>query len=50
LGWQGDKIMLILGPQKVTKIGGAVIELNNLGHRQFLTFESFILDIRSNTR
>jgi hypothetical protein len=26
------------------KIGGAVIELNNHGHRQFLTFEWFILD------
>jgi hypothetical protein len=27
----GVKIMLILGPQKVAKIGGAVIELNNDG-------------------
>jgi hypothetical protein len=31
--------MLILSPQKVAKIGGAVIELNNHGHSQFLTFE-----------
>jgi hypothetical protein len=31
--------MLILGPKKVVKIGGAVIELNNHGNRQFLTFE-----------
>jgi hypothetical protein len=31
--------MLILGPQKVAKIGGAVIELNKHGNRQLLTFE-----------
>jgi hypothetical protein len=31
LVWQGVKIMLILCPQKVAKIGGAVIELNNHG-------------------
>jgi hypothetical protein len=33
------KIGGVLGPQKVAKIGGAVIELNNHGNRQFLTFE-----------
>jgi hypothetical protein len=36
--WQGVEIMLILGPQYVAKIEGAVIELNNHGNRQLLTF------------